>query len=261
MGGETAQNVPIQVIDSSFGTVPNSCGTPDTSPSVAGLTGILGVGVFVEDCGSTCATDANNGIYYSCSGSTCTGTTVPISSQVQNPVALLPADNNGVSVQLPSVPSSGSHSVNGILVLGIGTKTNNVPSGVTAYNTDAYGEIVTNLGDSYAGIIDSGSNGLFFAPPSTGLLPDCLSSDSGWFCPSSTATLSAVNEGASGSPSGEVFFQIDNFASLTNSSNNAFSNIGGSSSPGLFDWGIPLFFGRNVFIGTSSVSSGRYYSY
>ena len=265
LGGETAQNVPIQVIDSSFGTVPSSCGIPDTSPSVAGLTGILGVGVFTEDCGSTCATDANNGIYYSCSGSTCTGTTVPLSSQVQNPVALLPADNNGVSVQLTSVPSNGSPSVNGILVLGIGTKTNNVPSGITTYNTDANGEIVTNFSGSYAGVIDSGSNGLFFAPPSTGLLPDCPSSDSGWFCPSSTTTLSAVNEGASGSPSGEVLFQIENFTSLTNSSNNAFSNIGGSSSPNQFDWGIPLFFGRNIFVGiegkTSSVGTGPYYSY
>src|SRR5512143_104151 len=55
LGSETAKNVPIQIIDSTFGTVPSACGIPDANPSAAGFTGILGVGVFVQDCGSTCA--------------------------------------------------------------------------------------------------------------------------------------------------------------------------------------------------------------
>jgi len=195
LGNETAINVPIQVIDSTFGTVPSSCGIPDANPSAAGFTGILGIGVLVQDCGSACANpnQVNNGIYYSCSGSTCTGTTVPITSQVQNPVALLPTDNNGVIVELPTVPSTGSQSVSGILVLGIGTKTNNVPSGVTTYSTDPFGDIITSLSGTFSGIIDSGSNGLFFTPPSTVLLTNCKSHDTGWFCPMSVTTLSARN--------------------------------------------------------------------
>lgn len=267
LGSETAKNVPIQVIDSTFGTVPSTCGIPDANPLAAGFTGILGVGVLVQDCGSACVNQANNGIYYSCSGSTCTGTTVPLISQVQNPVALLPnPDNNGVVVELPTVPSNGSQSVNGILVLGIGTNTNNVPSGVTAFSTDAFGEIITSLsGTTYSGIIDSGSNGLFFTPPSTDLLPNCPSPDSGWFCPSSITTLSATNEGASGSPSNDVSFQIGNFVSLTNSPNNVFSNIGGSSSPGLFDWGLPFYFGRNIYVAidgkNTSIGFGPYFAY
>jgi len=270
LGKETANNVPIQIIDSTFGTVPSACGTPDATPSAAGFTGILGVGVFVQDCGSVCANQANNGIYYSCSGSTCTGITVPLSSQVQNPVVFLPPDNNGVSdnngviVELPTVPSNGSQSVNGILVLGISTKTNNVPSGVTAYNTNPIGEITTSLSGTYSGIIDSGSNGLFFTPPSPGLLPNCPSPDSAWFCPLSITTLSAKNQGASGSPSGDVFFQIGNFMSLTKSPNNVFSNIGGSS-PGLFAWGLPFYFGRNICVGiegkASSIGTGPYFAY
>ncbi len=265
LGKETARNVPIQVIDSTFGTVPGACGIPDATPSAAGFTGILGVGVLVQDCGSACANQANNGIYYSCSGPACTGTTVPLTSQVQNPVALLPTDNNGVIVELPTVPSNGSQSVNGFLVLGIGTKTNNAPSGVTTYNTDPFGEIITSFNGIYSGIIDSGSNGLFFTPPSPGLLPNCPSPNSGWFCPSSVTTLSAKNEGASGSPSGDVFFQIGNFMSLTNSPNNVFSNIGGSSSPGLFDWGLPFYFGRNICVGiegnSSSIGTGPYFAF
>jgi len=264
LGNETALNVPIQVIDSSFGTVPGACGNPDANPSTSGFTGILGVGVFVQDCGSTCVNQANNGIYYSCSGSICTGTTVSLSNQVQNPVALLSTDNNGVVLELPTVLSNGAQSVNGILVLGIGTKTNNTPSGVTAYSTDIYGEIITSLSGTYSGIIDSGSNGLFFAPPSIGLLPNCASPNSDWLCPSSITTLSANNEGSSGSPSGEVFFQIGNFMSLINSSHNVFSNLGGSS-PGQFDWGLPFYFGRNIYVGLegqkSGIGTGPYYAY
>jgi hypothetical protein len=264
LGSETAKNVPIQVIDSTFGTIPSACGTPDINPSAAGFTGILGVGVLIHDCGSACASDANNGIYYSCSGPACKGTTVPLTSQVQNPVTLLSMDNNGVIVELPTVPSDGSQSVNGILVLGIGTKTNNVPTGVTTYNTDAFGEITTSLSGTYSGIIDSGSNGLFFTTPSAGLLPNCPSPNSAWFCPLSITTLSAKNEGASGSPSSVVFFQIGNFMSLINSTNNVFSNLGGSA-PGLFDWGLPFYFGRNIYVGiegkASGIGTGPYFAY
>ena len=169
---------------------------------------------------------------------------------------------------LPSVPSSGSSSVAGVLVLGIGTQTNNnVPSGVTRYATDLVGEIITTITSSttiYKSIIDSGSNGLFFTPPSASQLPDCPSPNAGWFCPSSAVSLSAINAGASGLPSGVVSFQIGNFNSLANSSNMVFSNIGGNA-PGLFDWGLPFYFGRDVYVGIdgkgSSLGSGPYWGY
>ncbi len=53
LGGEPAVTVPIHVIDAAFGTVPSFCGVPETTPSAAGFNGILGVGLFVEDCGSS----------------------------------------------------------------------------------------------------------------------------------------------------------------------------------------------------------------
>ncbi|MDO8722835.1 MAG: DUF3443 family protein [Syntrophales bacterium] len=265
LGNEPAVDVPIQVIDFTFGAPSSACGNADQNPTVAGYSGILGVGLFVQDCGKACETNSTIGIYYSCNGSTCSGTAVPPEKQVQNPAALLPQDNNGVLVRLPSVPPGGSPSVNGSLVLGIGTQSNNAPSAVTTYAADQYGEFTTNLyGTSYSSFIDTGSNGLFFASPDTSLLPDCGSPYGSWFCPASTTSLSATNTGAGGSPSGDVSFQIGNFVSLYNSSNGVFAEIGGDF-PGVFDWGLPFFFGRNVYVGfegrDSSLGTGPYWAY
>jgi hypothetical protein len=180
-------------------------------------------------------------------------------------VALLPVDNNGVIVQLPSVPASGSASVNGYLVLGIGTRSNNAPSGVTAYAANSIGNFITTFdGSNYSGFIDTGSNGLFFPSPSAGTLPDCAFPDSAWYCPPSTQDLSATNKGATGAPSGVVSFQIANFDSLLASPvNNVFADIGGNNVD--FDWGLPFHLGRNVYIGiegkASSLGTGLYWAY
>jgi len=169
-------------------------------------------------------------------------------------------------VELPSVLSFGTPSVNGILVLGIDTQPNNASSGVIKYSTDGFGDFVTILnGVSYSSFIDSGSNGMFFTTPSTGLLPDCTLNP-GWFCPSSVTTLSATNADASLPPvSSNVLFQIGNFDNLASSStNNVFSNIG-AAAPGLFDWGLPFYLGRSVYVGIDGTSSnlgpGPYFAY
>ena len=260
LGNEPAVTVPIQVIDSTFGSVPISCGTPDLDLTKK-FNGILGVSFFAEDCGSGCVNSANNHIYYVCSGTTCTSTTAPLSNQVQNPVALLPDDNNGVIVQLPSISLGGTTSVNGSLVLGIGTQSNNTPSGVTTYPASSFGEFTTTFnGKTYTSFLDSGSNGLFFDASTSTSLTDC----SGWFCPSSTTSFSATNKGYTGLPSGDVSFQIGNAITLSNSSNNVFIELGGSF-PNFFDWGLPFFLGRTVYVGiegkTSSLGTGRYWAY
>jgi hypothetical protein len=269
LGNEPAVlQVPVQVGDSAFAAVPATCTGVLTGPADAFFNGILGVGVFAQDCGTGCSTVAGNGFYYTCTGSTCGGATVALSSQVQNPVALLPHDNNGVIVELPSVSSSGASSVMGSLVLGIGTQANNaVPSGVIAYVADSVGEIITTIsGTTYNAIIDSGSNAFFFTPPSAFApqLPSCASPNPGWFCPSSIVNIVATNAGATGSPSVAVSFEIGNFSSLISSNNQVFSNIG-ANSPGIFDWGLPFYFGRNVYVGIegkgSSIGSGPYWAY
>ena len=265
LGNESAVQVPIQVIDSTFGTVPSGCQNADTSPAVAGYNGILGVGFFAQDCGSACSTYKDNGIYYTCTGSSCQGATVSLSSQVQNPVVLLAQDNNGVIVQLPSVPAGGSSSVTGSLILGIGTQSNNTPSAVTTYAADQFGYLITKFnGNSYSSFLDTGSNGLFFPSSSASSLPDCARPNSDWFCPSSTTTFSATNYGASGSPSGAVSFKIGNFTNLISSSNNVFAEIGGDMA-GDFDWGLPFYFGRKVYMGLegkeSNLGNSLYWAY
>jgi cell division protein FtsI/penicillin-binding protein 2 len=96
------------------------------------------------------------------------------------------------------------------------------------------------------------------------VLPDCAYPDSGWFCPSSTKSFSATNKGSSGSPRGAVSFKIGYYDSLTASSNNVFAEIGGDGA-GEFDWGLPFYFGRNVYVGLegteSSLGSGLYWAY
>ena len=54
LGNQTALNVPIQVIDYNFAQIPSGCAAlcPDTDPCTSGFNGILGVGVFSQDCGN-----------------------------------------------------------------------------------------------------------------------------------------------------------------------------------------------------------------
>jgi len=205
-------------------------------------------------------------MYYSCSGSTCSGTAVSLNSQVQNPAALLPADNTGLIVQLPSVALGGETSASGSVVLGIGTQSDNEPAGATMYPLDQDGEFTTTFNNAtYSSFVDTGSNALYFS--ASKLLPACTGSNSEWYCPSTTTSLSAVLTGATGSPSSTVDFEIGNFAGLTQSSNMVFDDVGGTvgNMGSFFDWGLPFYFGRNVFIGfegkTSSLGAGPYFAY
>ncbi|HET6421117.1 MAG TPA: DUF3443 domain-containing protein [Geobacteraceae bacterium] len=272
LNGEPTVTVPIHVIDASFGNVPSSCSSLLASPADAKFNGILGVGLFDEDCGSACASTASNNSYYSCSGTTCTGSTAPLGNQVRNPVALLPVDNNGVLVTLPAVPQGGAPLVNGEVRFGIGTRANNTPSSVTALPTDQQGDFITAInGKAGSAFMDTGSNGLFFNENTFGIssatLPACSSPNTEWYCPSSTLSFTATNTGAGGAPSSQVTFQIGNAIAQFRTSNNVFSDIGGtlpSVSSG-FDWGMPFFFGRSVFIGisgkTSTLGTGPYCAY
>lgn len=265
LGNEPAVQVPMQVIDSTYPGLPSGCGTPDNSPAKTGFNGILGVGLFAQDCGSGCETDSNNGVYYTCSGSTCTGAAVSLANQVQNPVTLLPTDNNGVILELPKVSLGGTSSANGYLVLGINTQSNNIPSQITTYPTDKNGDFSTQYnGNTITSFLDSGSNGLFFSASLQ--TPDCNGSSTGWFCPSSTLNLSAVNLGISGSPSGTIAFNVGNYNNLAGSNNAVFSELAGDiGNSQIFDWGLPFYLGRNVYTGfdgtTSSLGTGPYWAY
>lgn len=268
MAGEKASSVPIQLLgDSTFAKVPDSCnsgGLADDTIAVLGANGILGIGVFRQDCGSFCVTSGSGNVYFSCPGGACVTTTAPLASQLQNPVWMFPQDNNGFHLTLPAIGASGAPSVSGSLIFGIGTQTNNGLNGAQVYTTNNSGSFsVSYNGATYANsYIDTGSNGIFFLDPSTLGIPECQV-NIGFYCPDSTQTYSIITRGANGA-SGTVVFNIANANTLFASGNSAFNNLGGDNGQS-FDLGLPFFFGRDVFVGIEGQSTpggvGPYWAY
>jgi hypothetical protein len=71
---------------------------------------------------------------------------------------------------------------------------------------------------------------------------------------------------ATGGASGCVAFEVNNSFTLLNSSNAVFPNIAADLGlDGYFDWGLPFFMGRPVYVGidntSSSIGSGTYWAY
>ena len=271
LSGETASSASIQVIsESPTYPVPASCLTLGTSGAVdyntvsaLGANGILGVGNLPQDCGSGCAEASNNiPMYYSCPNGTCQITSVPTSAtkgQLWNPVALFSQDNNGVLVSLPTVPAGGQATASGSMIFGIGTQSNNALGSAQIYATTADEYFTTTYnGTPYANsFIDSGSNALYFLDAATLGIPDCAAPETGFYCPASTLNFTVTNTGANGT-SGSVSFSIENADSLFQTGFAALNDLGGDSgtspSADYFDFGIPFFFGRNVFVGIAGTT-------
>jgi len=253
IAGEQANSLPVQIIgDAAFSSIPTSCssaGPPENTVPAFGANGLLGISVFLQDCGSACAQFVIPGAYYSCAASGCSPTQVAVALQLQNPVALFSGDNNGVIVKLPSIPAAGAVTAAGSLIFGIGTQTNNGMGSATVLTTDPHtGNIVTvfnnqSFANSY---IDTGSN-LFFI--GTGLYPLCSGVAAGFYCPATTQNLSATLQGANKNASAATF-SIANADQLfvANPSFYAFNNIAApAGDPSAFAWGLPFFYGRNVY--------------
>jgi predicted aspartyl protease len=287
IAGENAAAAPIQVLsdtDTNF-TVPSACsnGLPsaDTVANL-GANGILGVGAGAQDCGSYCeqVQTANFNLYYECSSSAgCQPVAESLAQQVINPVSLFSSDNNGVIIELPAVSGSAA-SLNGSLVFGIGTQANNALGTATVYTIDSTFSFTTSYkGTPYSGsFIDSGSNGYFVLDSTTvPALVDCPQSSNapGFYCPATTQTLSATNQGLNGA-TGTVNFSIANAETLfSNPTDTVFSQLGGpsiippapggTSTPPYFDWGLPFFYGRNVYTAIENASTpggkGPYWAY
>jgi Protein of unknown function (DUF3443) len=271
MAGESAANVPVQLIGpASFPGPPANCPNglpPADTVSALGANGILGIGIFVPDCGSACASSgpSNPGFYYSCSSSGCVVTTANPQNQVQNPVASFSSDNNGVLIQLPAVGAQGAATASGSLIFGIGTQSDNGLGAAQVYTTDGLGNFTTIFeGTSYSSsFIDSGSNGLFFLSSGVTGIAQCTGGIAAFYCPPNTVSLAARNVGQNGT-SGTVAISIANAQKLFSSGNAAYSNLGGPN-PGAFDWGAPFFFGRNVFVAIDGAptpaGAGPYWAY
>ncbi|MGA7749437.1 MAG: DUF3443 family protein [Gallionella sp.] len=311
LGGEVARSATFQDIGDTPGGVtfvPRDCsatgaiqgdtGNLQTDQTALGANGILGVGLFPNDCAPCLIQIPNEYVpaaYYTCNTvSGCTNSQVVTTAQiVQNPVAILSAnpaslslDNNGVLIDFTN--PNGTHigngtagytSLTGSLILGIGTEANNQPTLTTTqneYDADAYGNLLTSYTISsgstvvtgtvvpMVGVLDSGSNALFFpdlnitqctpppAPPS-------------WYCPSSPLSLIAANQSVS---NGYVPMNFTLVGLQLLANNTVGLNIGAysylqpelnsgllSSTYPLFDWGLPFFYNQPVFTGIAGMTA------
>jgi hypothetical protein len=289
LGSETASKVPIHVISSSTSGIPSSCSNGatenDNTAELLGANGILGVGVEPTDCfyEGASACDPSSGLssapypaYYTCSGSTCTPAFIAKASQVTNPVVLFAKDNNGVIMELPSA-SSPAATLSGNLVFGIGTESNNqLPSGESIFTLSCDNFTTVFEGQSFGitnattcagpgSFIDSGSSALYF--PNVPNLTECSSNTpagdlSGLYCPATTQNYSATNDGKNGtsmSTSFSVANAEDLFTSAGTEADAVQPTLAGTNPTGYgFDWGLPFFYGVNVYssIDGQSMPSG-----
>ena len=286
MAGEKGSNVPVQLITNA--TAPGTCkNTVAVSGSAQvgtvndlGAKGILGIGNFGADCGSYCATVQTFDIYFSCTSSaatSCTQAATTVAKQVVNPVQMFGADNNGVVIQLGSVANGGAATGSGTMYFGIGTQSNNTPaSGVSVIQLDNLANFTTTYqSKSFAkSFADTGSNALFFGTYNTGTkkastgLTVCdlgtASNPAYFYCPGSELSESATIQSNTGSATKtSVNFNIGN---AQNSTGYAIGDLAGTNTDGTsFDWGLPFFFGKTVYVGlegtSSSVGSGMYIAF
>lgn len=262
IAGETVASLPIQIIgDPAFPSVPASCssaGAAQNTVAEFGGNGVLGVGVFKQDCGSVCVGAAIPGTYYSCPASGCTESVMTLAQQVSNPVPYFKVDNNGVVVQLPAIADGGAANVAGSLIFGIGTQSNNGLGSAKAYGVSADTgsfSIALNARLYANSFVDSGSNFYFF--DISGLAQCTGQTFAGFYCPASTTQLNAVISGTNGA-NGTASINIANAMNQFNANPNAdaFNNVGAvMNMAGSFDFGLPFFYGKSVFTAIEGMST------
>ena len=291
LAGEVASKVPVQVLDdtNTGASPPATCsnnGSVHNQVSDLLANGILGVGVFAQDCGNACVSPSTPpNIYYGCAGiapGVCTAENVPLTGQVTNPVALFAADNNGVIVNLPNLQSpNGDATVSGEIIFGLGTQTDNAlpATGLTVLGADAGGDFTATLSGSMTALpalIDSGSDDLAFADSDPNMAT-CLTNPpppqqpssaqwSGYYCPIvAPQSLSAVNTGVgANNATNTVQFAIADPNSFVATAT-AFINLGGGQGSTRFIWGMPFFYGHEIYIGIDQAMvgslQGPFYAY
>jgi Protein of unknown function (DUF3443) len=253
ISGESASSVPVQVIgDSHFTNIPADCsgvGPEEDTVADFGANGILGIGVFAQDCGSFCVTNAGSALYYSCTSTACIPTTVPLANQVPNPITKFAVDNNGTFIQLPSVSSPGAVTLTGSMTFGVDTQSNNQSGTETVLSVDGNQGFFTTIFNGQTlstSFLDTGSNGIYFSDSSIQVCAD--SHFTGFYCPASSLNLSGTLQGQN-SVSTTVNFTVGNAQTIA-TSDPTFSVLptlaGSFPTAGTFDWGLPFYYGRRV---------------
>ena len=304
IAGETAPSLPILLVSdesAAFKNIPSTCanrGANAGTVTALGANGILGIGLFKEDCGVECAKRVIADIYFECTATNCSSTVMPLVKQVSNPVASFATNNNGVVLVMPEVASGGVATLVGSLIFGIDTQPNNTITSATIYAANQSGNFTTVYkGQSLqSSFLDSGANGLFFFDPAIQMCSVSVN----FFCPAAPLELSAVNASFNGAASGKVNFTIDSkqlldgsisaaslggtigrnlnskdFDWLITENDSALdvavraANVGGNpqrlTRSTAFVWGMPFFFGRTVYMALDGSNTrhgpGPYWAY
>lgn len=175
--------------------------------------------------------------------------------------------NNGLSssaVVLPLDPS-----INDPAWGGFTTVFNNV----SYPNSTENNLLLANSGNTIGTVgsfLDSGSNGIFFLDQPTSGIADCSSSsgEKFFYCPGSTQSFPSVTNKAFNGNVSPAPFSVTSAITLFSGSNTAFSDLAGPNTPqnpgnpsslqqaadGYFDWGLPFFYGRNVYTAIQGVT-------
>jgi hypothetical protein len=282
IAGESAAKVPVQIMDDTGAGAapPPACGaggTPINGVADWLANGVLGIGVFAQDCGTACVgATTPPAQYYGCStGGACTAENVALTAQVSNPATLFAADNNGIIVSLPALQNAnGDTTVQGELTFGLGTQSDNTlpDTGLTVLGADAGGDFATTYNGAAVALpalLDSGADAYLFDDPGIAV---CTSAAwVGYYCPATAPLgLSAANASATATDAvvtggGDVVnFAVgdpDSFVATAS----AFSELAGGRGSTRFTWGMPFFYGRKIYIGfdgrTSGSFKGPYYAY
>lgn len=261
IGGKAAGNLPIQVISDGSFAVPSDCASRGLSDIGAvarlGANGVLGIRSMVRDFPRAAQYPLSATYYYCPSMGSCTNTRVPLDTQVMNPVANFTSDNNGTIIRLPALPAGGQARVTGEMVFGIGTQQNNaLPSNANILPLDQDGYFTTTYkGVSYRSTIDSGGNTTAFWDAT---IPNSGNDYMGYmYTPSTTLSLSAILTGvAKGATPVTVPFPVANGWALIANQNAAYDSLVTPYS-GMFIWGLPFFFGRDVYTVLNGARAGR----
>jgi hypothetical protein len=242
IGGKTASNLHMQILNPNFGSIPSSCNTSsmDTSPSSSRFNGILGIAPWINDCGSDCASYSDSNWYFSCSNNSCQSIAMDTSDQLQNPIRYLDSGLDGYMISFPKVELNGASSLEGYLFLGSNAATHlNVSTNPFSTDSSSGTFYMTASSNSYSTLMDSGTNVYLLSSSMDSSLTECSGSYSGYFCPVSTLLLTLGFDFS--------FTAQINVTNLNQLSNNlVLPDIAAAGSDSFLILGLPFFYGRNI---------------
>ncbi len=270
LAGEVASKLPVQIMDDTNAGAPppTTCGANGTLINTVagfGANGVLGVGVFAQDCGAACVNAASPlPVYYGCTAAgACTAENVALADQVTNPVAAFAVDNNGLSISMANlVNANGDATLQGELTFGLGTQADNAlpATGLTVLGANAGGDFTAtyNGGSTVLpALIDSGTDDYVFNDTT---IPACSTgSFVGDYCPTvAPLNVFAVNTGVgANNATNTVNFAVQDPNTFVAGAA-AFAGLAGGGGATNFVWGMPFFYGRKIYIGIDQKVSGAY---